>query len=101
MALNNDLVKTRGAKQEGALDANTIGGHAADGDVRVVAALAQADHDSLELLNTFAFAFLDLDVYANGITCGECGDFFILFGFESLDNICHCLSSLRCEYVVF
>jgi hypothetical protein len=31
----------------------------------IVAALAHADHDALEFLNTFAFAFFDLDMHAD------------------------------------
>ena len=56
---------------------------------------------AFELLNTLAVAFLDLDVHANSITGGKLGNLFVLFGFESLDYICHCLSSLRSVCVVF
>jgi hypothetical protein len=40
-------------------------------------------------------------VHAHSIAGSELGNFFILFGFESLDYICHCLSSLRGVCMVF
>ena len=95
MALDNHFIQARGAEQERAFHTDTIGSHAADGDVGIVTALAHPDHNSLELLDAFAFAFFDLDMHADGVTGSELGDFFIRFGFESLDHICHCLSSLR------
>ena len=73
-AFDYDLVQTRGAEQERALDANPIGCHAADGDVRVVATLAHADDDSFEFLDALAVAFLDFDVDADGIAGAELGE---------------------------
>ena len=89
MAFDNDLVDARGAKQECALNADAVGGHAANGDGSVVAALAKADHDALELLNTLAVAFLDLDINADGITWIHLRDFFVWFGLNGLDKVCH------------
>src|SRR5215207_3689566 len=93
MAFDHDLINARRAEQERALDADAVGSHAANRDGLVVSALAHADHRALELLNTFSFPFFDLDVYADVIASLHGGYFFVLLGFESLDNVCHCLSS--------
>ncbi len=101
MAFDHDLVDARGAEQESTLHTDTVGSHAADGDGLVVAALAGADDSALELLDTFAFTFLDLDVHADIVTGTDLGNVFVLFGLESLDDICHCLSSLLFDVVSF
>jgi hypothetical protein len=81
MALDDHFVNARGAEQERALHADAIAGHAADGKRGFVAAFAKANEDALKFLDALAFAFLDLDVYADGIPRAQGGDFLVDWGF--------------------
>src|SRR3990172_8528410 len=81
MALDHYLVDTRGSHQEGTLDTNTIAGHAADGEIGIVATLAQADDRALEFLDTFSVAFLDFYVYTHHIAGAKLGDILVSLGF--------------------
>jgi hypothetical protein len=54
-------------EQEGTLDANTVRGHASDGEVGIVTAFAGADDDALEDLDTFLVAFNDKRVNLHSV----------------------------------
>ena len=67
VAFNNYLVDARGAEQEGTRYAYAVGFHTANSNGSVIATLAEANNDALELLNTFAVAFLDFDMNADRV----------------------------------
>jgi hypothetical protein len=89
VALDHNLIHTRGTRQEGALNAHTIAGNAAHGERLGNPAMAQADDGALEFLDTLAFAFFDADVDADGIARTQIGDFWIYGGLNGLQKVSH------------
>ena len=101
VAFDHYFVDARGAKQESALHANTVGCHTADGDGLIVTTLAGTDDGAFEFLDTLAVAFSDLDMHADAVTGFDLGDIFVFLGLESLHDVWHCLSSLPLNVFIF
>lgn len=66
--VNDDLLDARGAREKGAFDADAIAGHTADRKIAVPAVVADADHRSLENLDTFAVSFFNSNMHIDDIT---------------------------------
>jgi hypothetical protein len=86
MAVDNDPVDPGGTGKERALDANTIAGNAAYGEIRIVSTFAGADHGSFKLLYTLVRAFFDLQENADRIPRADLWDILVLRGLNSLDD---------------
>lgn len=82
VAFNNDFLDTWGAGQEGALYADAVAGDATNGEVGIVAAIADADNGAFEFLNTFAIAFFDKGMNADDVSRAQLRDIFVCRCFE-------------------
>ena len=89
MAFHHHFIDPGREQQEGALDTNTVGGSAANGEIGIIAALARADDCALKLLDTLAVTFFDANVYAHLITGFQFGDFLILGRIEVFVQVNH------------
>ncbi len=68
--------------EEGAFHADTVAGYAADGECGIISRATRVEHNALELLNTFAVAFLNFVVHADRVPWEKIGDLRVLFGFD-------------------
>ena len=85
LALDLDFVDSRRVEREGSLDTNTVGGFPY-GERSAIAALAAANADALEYLNTLFIALHDLGMDSYGVTRSKCREFDSgLFGFDFVD----------------
>lgn len=70
VAFHNNLVDAGRAGQESTFDADPIGRDTTDGESGIRTVVVSVENDTLEFLNTFTVAFLDL--YMNGdLVTGE------------------------------
>src|SRR5699024_3651781 len=87
VARDLDLVDARRVNQECPLDADAVGGHAANGDVLVDATAAAPDYDTLEHLDTLAVTLDHLRVNANGIAGAELRNILELLRFDGANKL--------------
>jgi hypothetical protein len=87
MALDHDFIQAWGAEQKGAFDTDPVGSHASNSDGRFRATFSQPNDDSFELLNALALTLFDFHMHTDSVASGKLRNFFILLGFESLNNI--------------
>ena len=85
-----DLFDTGTIEQESTLDADAMTGYTTYREVSLVTTLAQADHNTLENLNTFAVAFYDANVDLHVIAWCELGMicFGCLYGLHQFIHTC-------------
>ena len=91
MCVTDDIhfVDPRRAEQEGALHSDAVRGDAAYREIRIVAALAQADDRSAKLLHAFAITLADAQMNAHIVPRIQFGDIFVRGRFESLQQFRH------------
>ena len=83
-----DLVDPGGVDEERSLDADAVGGDAADREVLVDPTAAAADHHALEDLNTLAVALDHLRMHANGVSGAELRHIFLeLLRFDGANQL--------------
>jgi hypothetical protein len=71
VALDNDFINARGSGEERALNADTIGRHAANSKGRVGAILSGVQDCAFEFLDALARTFANLHVYTHDITSAK------------------------------
>ena len=85
--LDNYFLNTGGVRQEGALYADAIAGHATHGEVFIVAAIACPDHGPTELLDALVVAFFDAQEHFDHIARADLGHIFIDWRFYRFKQV--------------
>jgi hypothetical protein len=89
VTLNDNFFDARRAEQKGALYADPVAGYAANGEIGVVSAVANANHSAFELLNSLSVSFFDEGVDAYDVTGAQFRDIFINGCFKRFQYIAH------------
>jgi hypothetical protein len=82
VTVNFNLLNSRRAKQERSLNANTIGGDTANGEIGLVAAVSQTDDPATHELDTLTLTFDDSQMNSNSIARPELRQVLIIRSVE-------------------
>src|SRR5271157_5420394 len=94
MSLNYHFIKARGAHHKSTLDPNAVRSDPAHRKRGIIAVVVDEQYGTLKLLDTFPVAFLDLNMYTDGVARLQFGNIGIFGCFYGFHQVTHDLLSL-------